>query len=120
MELLDRLSKYESAVVEGISRALEKPPADISSVSETMEELDLQQPQSACCGGGSHGTECCKGAEKVDLKDTNAQKRLSSGAPESLSWLLQRCIDLVSELGLPQELSHHMEELKSVESARNV
>lgn len=56
----------------------------------------------------------------MDLKDTNAQKRLSSGAPESLSWLLQRCIDLVSELGLPQELSHHMEELKSVESARNV
>lgn len=95
--------------MEGINKALENPPPNISSVSETMEELDLKQSESGCCGKGSN--KCSKGAEKMDLNVTN--KNRSSGAPESLSSLLQQCIDLVSELGLPEELSRHMEELKT-------
>lgn len=99
--------------MEGINKALENAPPSISSVSETMKELDLKHSESGCCGSRSNDMECCKGAEKMDLKVTDPQKNLFSGASESLSCLLQQCIDLVAELGLPQELSHHMEELKT-------
>lgn len=112
-ELVHRLSQYENTIIEGINKALENPPPNVSSVSETMEELDLKQSESGCCGRGSNDKECCKGAEKMDLNVTNPQKNLFPGASESLSCLLQQCIDLVSELGLPQELSRHMEELKT-------
>lgn len=112
-ELLHRLSQYENTVIEGVNKALENPPPNISSMSETMEELDLKHSDSGCCGKGSNDMECCKKTEKMDLTITNPQKILFSGASESLSCLLQQCIDLVSELGLPQELSHHMEELKT-------
>lgn len=119
-ELLHRLSQYENTVIEGVNKALENPPPNISSVSETMDELDLKHSEpgccgkgSGCCGKGSDDKECCKRSEKMDLTTTNPQKNLFSGASESLGSLLQQCIDLVSELGLPQELSHHMEELKA-------
>lgn len=112
-ELLHQLSQYENTVMEGIKKALENPPPNISSVSETMEELDLKHSDSGCCGRESNGIECCKGAEKMDLNVTNPQENLFSGTSESLNCLLHKCIDLVSELGLPQELSHHMEELKT-------
>lgn len=113
VELLHRVSQYENKIMEGLNKALENPPLNISSVSETMELLDLKPSESGCCGMGSNDMECCKGADKIDLNATKPQKKLFSGASESLSCLMQQCIDLVSELGLPQELSHQMEELKT-------
>lgn len=112
-ELLHRLSQYETTIMEGVNTALQNPPPNISSVSENMEELDLKRSESGCCGRGSNNTECCKGTEKVDSNVRKLQKNLFSGASESLNCLLQQCIDLVSDLGLPQELSRHMEELKT-------
>lgn len=112
-ELLQRVSKYEDTIVESMNKALENPPPNVSSVSETMEEMDLKQSESGCCEEGCNNLECCGGAEKMEFNETNPQNNLSSGSPESLSCLLQQCMDLVSELGL-QELIHHMEELKTM------
>lgn len=113
-ELLHRVSQYEDTIINGVNKALENPTPDVGSVSETMEELDLdtEQSVSGCCKEGCNNMECCRGAKKNDLNVTNTQKNLSSGSSESLSCLLQECIDLFSEFGLPQELIHHMEGLK--------
>ncbi|XP_011606324.1 OTU deubiquitinase with linear linkage specificity a [Takifugu rubripes] len=111
-ELLHRVSQYEDTIIDGTNKALEKPTPNVSSVSETMEELDLEQSVSGCCKEGCNDKECCKEAKKNDLNVTNTQENLSSGSSESLSCLLQECIELFSEFGLPQELIHHMEELK--------
>lgn len=113
-ELLRRVSQYEDTIIDGINKALENPPTNVSSVSETMEELDLKQLVAGCCEEGCNDMGCCGGADKLDLNDTNTQTNLFSRSSESLSCLLQECIDLVSESGLPQELINHMEELKTL------
>ncbi|XP_059182999.1 OTU deubiquitinase with linear linkage specificity a [Centropristis striata] len=121
--LLQRVSRYEETIMEGIRQALENPPPSVSSVSESMEDLEVQPADSGCCGGeGCKDADCCsKGGERMDLDAPQQQQKLSPGSSdcspssnESFSQLLQRCIDLVLELGLPQELISHIQELENM------
>lgn len=121
-ELLQQVSQYEETVVNDIKKALENPIPSVSSVSENMEDLQVNRPDMGSCGEeGCKKTDCCRGAEKMDLGDTNQQENpcsgssdCYSGSSESLSSILHRCSDLVSELGLPQELISHIQEVKTL------
>ncbi|XP_042372866.1 uncharacterized protein LOC121966861, partial [Plectropomus leopardus] len=121
-DLLQRVSQHEDAIREGIRKALESPPPSVSSVSESMEDLQVQPADSGCCGGeGCKDTDCCRNGDKMDLDVPHQQQKFSSGSTdgssgssESLNELVQRCVDLVSELGLPQELVSHIQELKDM------
>lgn len=109
--LLQRISLSEDTIVEGIKNALENPPPSVSSVSESIEALDVNQSNSNCCGGGCQEKSCCKGEEKMDQECPKQEKSNSS---ESLNDLLQSVKDLVSELGLPDELFGHIQEVKNI------
>lgn len=119
-DLVQRVSQYEDTVIDVIKKALENPPPSVSSVSESMEDLEVKQADSGCCGGECKETDCCKGGEKMELDVPKLPKMPCSGSDcspssrESLNHLLQRCVDLVSELGLPQELIGHVHELENL------
>ncbi|XP_075936943.1 OTU deubiquitinase with linear linkage specificity a [Anarhichas minor] len=120
-DLLRSVSQHEDTIVEGIRAALENPPPSVSSVSESMEDLEVQQAESGCGREGCKEMDCCKKGEEMDLAAPHRQKKLrsgstdcSAGSSESLNLLLKRCLDLVSELELPQELIGHIQELKDV------
>ncbi|XP_027129818.1 protein YAE1 homolog [Larimichthys crocea] len=116
-DLLQQIEQYENTIIEGLKYV----PPSVSSVSETMEDLDLKQPDSGCCGEGCKETDCCKRGEKMDLDVPHQQQKphtcstdCSSSSSGTVNHLVQRCMDLVSELGLPQELLGHIEEVKNV------
>lgn len=109
--LLQRVSQYEDTIMDGIRNALENPPPSVSSVSESIEDLDVNQPSSGCCGGECQEQSCCKGEEKMDQ---DCPKQQPSNSSESLDDLLQSVKDLVSELGLPDELLGHIQEVKNI------
>lgn len=120
-DLLQLVSQHEDAVMDSIRRDLENPPPSVSAVSESMEDLEVKQADPGCCGGGCKETGCCGGAENMDLdvshqrqKSCSGSTDCSAGSGENLNLLLQRCVDLVSELGLPQELISHIEELQNL------
>lgn len=106
--------------MDGIRKALENPPPSVTSVSESIEDLEVNQSDSGCCGGGCKETVCCKGGEKMDLDCPKQQQKPGSGSSgsssssQSLNDILQSCMDIVSELGLPNELLGHIQELKNM------
>ncbi|XP_068160453.1 OTU deubiquitinase with linear linkage specificity a [Antennarius striatus] len=126
-DLLQQVSLYEDSIVDGLKKALENPPPSVTSISEGIEDLGVKQEESGCsgdagcCGEGCKEANCCRGGEKMDL-DVPQQKpkphcistNCSSSRSENLNYLVQRCLDLVSELGLPQELISHIQELKNI------
>ncbi|KAG7231174.1 hypothetical protein INR49_012005 [Caranx melampygus] len=120
-ELLQQVSQHEDKITEGIKKALENPPPSVSDISESMEDLEVEQAEKGCCGGVCEETGCCRKGEKMDLdvshmpqKPCSGSTDCSSSSDEGLELLLQRCIDIVLELGLPQELISHIQELKNM------
>lgn len=128
-ELLQQVSQHEDKIMDNIRNALENPPPSVSDVSESMSDLEVEQTDSGCRGEGCKETDCCRRWEKGENMDLDAPHQLqklqskssdylcSSG--ESLNLLLQRCMDVVSELGLPRELIGHIEELKNTQTPEN-
>ncbi|XP_037311615.2 OTU deubiquitinase with linear linkage specificity a [Pungitius pungitius] len=115
-DLLQRVSQHEDEVMDGIRRALENPPPSVSSVSESIEDLKVEQADSGGCGNeGCKEMDCCKKGEKKDPDlPRSGSTDCTSCSGESLNCLRLRCLDLVSELELPQELIAHIQELKDV------
>ncbi|XP_071341001.1 OTU deubiquitinase with linear linkage specificity a [Trachinotus anak] len=120
-ELLQQVSQHEDKIRDSIRKALENPPPSVSDVSESMENLEVEQADRGCCAEGREGTGCCRTGEKMDLDICHQPQKLCSGSSdcssssdEGLNLLLQHCIDVVSELGLPPELISHIQELKNI------
>ncbi|KAK5849869.1 hypothetical protein PBY51_014168 [Eleginops maclovinus] len=118
--LLQQVSQHEDTIMEGIRNALENPPPSVSAVSESMEDLGVEQADSGRCGGEGC-KDCCRTGEKMDQDVPQQPQKLCSGSTdcssrsrETLNYLLQCCVDLVAELGLPQELVSHIQELNNV------
>uniref|UniRef100_A0A3P8T2G0 OTU deubiquitinase with linear linkage specificity a n=1 Tax=Amphiprion percula TaxID=161767 RepID=A0A3P8T2G0_AMPPE len=119
-DLLQLVTQHEDQVVDGIKRALENPPPSVSDISESMEDLEVEQAGPGCGGEGCKEMDCCQRAENMDWDVPQKPQKLrsrsadcSSGSGEGLSLLLQRCVDVATELGLPQELIAHIQELRS-------
>ncbi|XP_039982284.1 OTU deubiquitinase with linear linkage specificity a [Xiphias gladius] len=120
-ELLQQVSEHEDKITDGIRKALENPPPSVSDVSESMEDLEVEPADRGCCGERCEETDCCKRGEEMDLdiphqpqKHCSGSTYCSSSSGEGLNLLLQRCVDVVSDLGLPQELISHIEGLKNM------
>ena len=120
-DLLQQVTQHEDQIVDDIRKALENPPPSVSDVSESMEDLEVERSDPGHCGEGCSESFCCKNAEKMDLSGPHQPQNLcpgstdcSSSAGEGLNLLLQRCMNLVSELGLPQELIGHIQELRNM------
>ncbi|XP_034415473.1 OTU deubiquitinase with linear linkage specificity a [Cyclopterus lumpus] len=113
-DLLRRVSRHEDAIVESIRMDLENPPPSVSSVSESMEELEVERADSGCGREGCKEMDCCKKEEDMDVPRQQQKLRCGSTdcSSEGLNDLLKRCVDLVSELQLPEELIGHIQELK--------
>lgn len=120
-ELLQRVSQHEDKIMGGIKKALENPPPSVSAVSESMEDLEVDQADSGCCGEECEETNCSRGGEIMEQDVIQQPQKLcsqsadySNGSGESLNHLLQCCMDVVSELGMPQELMSHIQELNNM------
>uniref|UniRef100_A0A3Q1FC32 OTU deubiquitinase with linear linkage specificity a n=1 Tax=Acanthochromis polyacanthus TaxID=80966 RepID=A0A3Q1FC32_9TELE len=116
-DLLQLVTQHEDRVVDSIKRALENPPPSVSDVSESMEDLEVEAGP-GCGGEECKETDCCQRAESMDWDTRQKPQKLRSRSADcssgsGLSLLLQRCVDVATELRLPQELIAHMQELKS-------
>lgn len=114
-DLLQRVTQHEDQVADGIRKALENPPPSVSDVSESMEDLEVEQAGPGCCEEGCEESDCCRKGEKMDLDVLHRPQRLCTGSSEELHLLMQQCVFIVSELGMPQELIGHIEELKDLQ-----
>ncbi|KAM4719163.1 OTU deubiquitinase with linear linkage specificity a [Anableps anableps] len=121
IDLLQQVTQHEEGIVDGIRKALENPPPSVSDVSESMEDLEVKPAGPGCGGAGCEEAGSCRGEQKTDLGGSHDQRYLcsepscaSAGSCEGLELLVQRCMDLVSELELPQELISHIEELRNM------
>ncbi|KAM4534242.1 OTU deubiquitinase with linear linkage specificity a [Odontesthes bonariensis] len=120
-DLLQQVTQHEDLITDSIRKALENPPPSVSDVSESMEDLEVKPADPGHCVGGCKELDCCRKAEKMDLDCPRQPQNLCSGSTDCssssggrLNVLLQCCMDLVSELGLPQELIGHIEELRNM------
>uniref|UniRef100_A0A1A7XBC4 Family with sequence similarity 105, member B, a n=2 Tax=Iconisemion striatum TaxID=60296 RepID=A0A1A7XBC4_9TELE len=115
-DLLQQVTRHEEQIMDSIRKRLENPPPSMSDVSDSMEDLEVEQTKPSSCG--EKEPECCGGVQKMDSSGPcqlqNICSKSTDCSGESLNVLLQRCMDVISELGLPQELVGHIQELKSV------
>ncbi|XP_043960199.1 OTU deubiquitinase with linear linkage specificity a [Gambusia affinis] len=114
IDLLQQVTQHEEGIINGIRKTLENPPPSVSDVSESMEDLEVKP-------AGCKETDCFRSEQKMDLDGSHNQQNLrceascaASGSAEVLDLLVQRCMDLASELELPQELVSHIEELRNM------
>uniref|UniRef100_A0A3P9LZD9 OTU deubiquitinase with linear linkage specificity a n=1 Tax=Oryzias latipes TaxID=8090 RepID=A0A3P9LZD9_ORYLA len=121
-DLLQRVTEHETQIMEDIRKALENPPPSVSDVSESMDALDVEQEDPSLCRDGGSGPCCNKRDENMDVDNPHQNQKIRSGSTgcssspgEGLHLLLQCCMDLASELGLPQELMDHIHELRNVD-----
>ncbi|KAM8882033.1 OTU deubiquitinase with linear linkage specificity a [Synchiropus picturatus] len=114
--LLQQVSQHEDDIRDRIQKALENPTPSVSQVSDSMDELEVDQRDPGHCQGGCLEADCCqRGNTKSPdpLPQTLCSRSKDWSVGGTFEALLQRCLDLVSELGLPQELVTHIEELRT-------
>lgn len=98
----------------------EHPPASIGEITEGVEDLEMEHANTKCGDGGCSKKDCCRKeqtpnegptAEKTPCQSTTQP---SFRVEESVDQLLKRCTDLVVELGIPEELVCHLQQLRNV------
>lgn len=120
-DLLHQVNLHEDSIMERIRRTLENPPASVSDISESMEDLGVMQEGENCCGGERcKETDCCKGGDKMDTDIPQQPRRCCPGfsdasdSEDKLTGLLQQCTQIVTELGLPPELRAYIETMRKM------
>uniref|UniRef100_W5MZT7 OTU deubiquitinase with linear linkage specificity a n=2 Tax=Lepisosteus oculatus TaxID=7918 RepID=W5MZT7_LEPOC len=114
-QLLQSVIKQEESMLEGLSMV--EQPANVGDITEIIEDMGMGQPKSGC--SDSFGdTGCSRTGEQQGDSGTRKSCGLLSSAPSStaeqtLAQLVKSCADLVEELGLPEELLHHLHQLGS-------
>lgn len=114
-QLLQKVEKQEKDIFEAMRKAQELPPPSVSELVGDMDDLDVHQH--AC--GGSDGDCCWKGQSDCSEHDEDISKS-SAGIRtdslfvkgESLEQLLHRSMELVTEMGLPEELRLQIQQLR--------
>ncbi|KAK2869914.1 hypothetical protein Q8A67_024306 [Cirrhinus molitorella] len=114
-DLLQRLEICEDGLVESLRKAQQRPPPSVTEMVDDMEELNVEQRnqggESRCSNNGNCCNDCCGNIRGVneDSPRTLFQGSFSTG--ESLKQLLKCSLDLVTELGLSEELKLHIQQL---------
>ncbi|XP_076014288.1 OTU deubiquitinase with linear linkage specificity a [Genypterus blacodes] len=136
-DLLQSVMKHEDAIVDGLRRTYENPPPTESGISENIadmevneggcgeegeagcckrgehDDMELSRGDPGCCGEGGKDTGCCKKGKRNNMDGSHQTQHLGFDFSQNLNQLLQRCMDLVRELGLPQELIGHIQEMRT-------
>ncbi|KAK7881715.1 hypothetical protein WMY93_030124 [Mugilogobius chulae] len=114
-DLLRQVTEHEESILEDIKRTLENPPPSVSDISEAMEDLG-SMPAGGCCGGEKcEKSDCCKeGGKGQTVVPQQSYRSLDSShsLENKFAVLLQQCTQLVTELGLPLELTAYIESLR--------
>ncbi|XP_076868362.1 OTU deubiquitinase with linear linkage specificity a [Brachyhypopomus gauderio] len=110
-ELLRRVERHEEDLMEAMRKAQEQPPVSVSEVSGDMEELAVGQGDQGCSGtaGGRDGDGPAEDAYGGSVRIVS---RGSLQTNESLDQLLHSCTVVLTELGLPEELTLHVQQLR--------
>ncbi|XP_072307473.1 OTU deubiquitinase with linear linkage specificity a [Eucyclogobius newberryi] len=122
-DLLRQVTQHEETILEDIKRTMEKPQPSVSDISEAMEDLGAVAAGGGCCGEQCKETDCCKGGEEMQTDVPKQPRRCPDSSSDSLEnkllVLIQRCTQLVTELGLPLELTAYVESLANKDIQRN-
>ncbi|XP_052398376.1 protein YAE1 homolog [Carassius gibelio] len=119
--LLQRLETHEDGLVEAMRKAQLRPPPSVTEMVDDMEDLNVenrnQEGESRssntgnCCGRDGANNDCCGNVRDVSEDSPRALFQGSLSTRESLKQLLKCCLDLITELGLPEELKLHIQQL---------
>lgn len=121
-QLLQKVEEHEEGLFEAMRKAQELPPPSVSELVGDMDDLGVGQSDcgdSDRCRNYEDGEHCregqsdCCGHDK-DISENSAGIHAESlfVKGESLEQLLQRCMALVTEMGLPDELKLHIQQLR--------
>lgn len=120
-DLLQRLEAHEDGLVEAMRKAQQKPLPSVTEMVDDLEDLNVEQRNQGgesrcskngdCCGRDGTNNDCCGNARGVSEDSTRILSHGSFPTTQSFKQLLQCCLDLVTELGLPEELKLHIQQL---------
>ncbi|XP_051538298.1 protein YAE1 homolog [Myxocyprinus asiaticus] len=116
-DMLLRVEIHEDKLVEAMRKAQERSPPSVAEMVDDMEDLNVKQSdrgaESGCCNKDGD----CSGRDGANercsnIKDTSEDSSRSSfSIGDNFEQLLKSCLDLVTELGLPEELKLHIQQL---------
>lgn len=121
-QLLQKVEKHEEGLFEAMHKAQGFPPPSVSELGGDMDDLGVDQSDcgdSDSCRNDEDG-ECCRKGQSdccghdKDISESSAGIHTESlfVKGESLEQLLHRCMALVTEMGLPDELRLHIQQLR--------
>ncbi|XP_056306091.1 OTU deubiquitinase with linear linkage specificity a [Danio aesculapii] len=120
-DLLQRLETHEDELVEAMRKAQQRPIPSVTEMVDDMEDLNVEQTNQGgeskcsnnedCCGRDGANHECCDNVRAESKGSTGVLPHGSISKRESLRELQKRCLDFVTELGLPEELKLHIQQL---------
>lgn len=103
-------------------RAQELPPPSLSELVGDMDDLGVNQSDcggSDCCRNDEDGEccrkgqrDCCGHDEDVNESSAGIHAETVFVKDETLEQLLHRCLELVTEMRLPEELRLHIQQLR--------
>ncbi|XP_058232241.1 OTU deubiquitinase with linear linkage specificity a [Hemibagrus wyckioides] len=121
-QLLQKVEKHEEGLFEAMRRAQELPPPSVSELVGDMDDLGVDQSDcgdSDCCRNDEDGDccrkgqrDCCGHDEDVNESSAGIHAETVFVKDETLEQLLHRCLELVTEMGLPEELRLHIQQLR--------
>ncbi|XP_034153730.2 OTU deubiquitinase with linear linkage specificity a [Pangasianodon hypophthalmus] len=121
-QLLQKVEKHEEGIFEAMRKAQELPPPSVSELAGDMDDLGVDQSDcggSDCCRNEEDSERCRKGQSDCcghDKDGSESSARIHTESlfvkRESLEQLLHRCMELVTEMGLPEELRLRIQQLR--------
>ncbi|XP_027029105.2 OTU deubiquitinase with linear linkage specificity a [Tachysurus fulvidraco] len=121
-QLLQKVEKHEEGLFEAMRRAQELPPPSVSELVGDMDDLGVVQSD---CGGSdccrNEDGECCRNGhsnccrhEKDITKSSAYIHETVFVKDQTFEQLLHGCLELVAEMGLPEELRLNILQLRHV------
>lgn len=111
-QLLQRVEKHEEGIFEAMRKAQEQPPPSVSELVGDMDDLGVDRSDcgSLNCCRNEDGTFYLKGQGDCCGHGRNMSDNLIV-KDESLEQFVHSCMELMSEMGLPEELRLRIQQL---------
>ncbi|KAI5092208.1 OTU deubiquitinase with linear linkage specificity a [Silurus meridionalis] len=121
-QLLQKVEKHEESLFEAMRKAQEMPPPGVSELVGDMDDLAVDQ---SYCGGSDYsridqdGESCRKGHNDCCIHDKDISANYAGIHTkslfikgESMEQLFHKFMELVTEMGLPEELKLHIQQFR--------